>query len=215
MTAVNYIFLALFWTGCVILFKKQNWGLRERVLHFAGSAEYSPGSGQGSGLIKRIRTIRNKAVMERELSEGLAYIKNIVILGKGTGLSSETVLGELADISPVLSPVYLKMASYMHINEKKKASDCLYDAVGRPYARDIGDLLSGWEDIPPAELTENIEAFRSVLLEERDTALQRQDETVSDLLYFSIVANAMAVLLNFVYVGFFIEQAEMLSGLFN
>jgi len=214
MGAVNYILLALLWAGLILIFKKQSWGLRERAMHYIGASP-GPEGEAASQLIKRLRAAKNRSVMERELSEGLAYIKNIVILGRGTELSSETILAELSDMSSVLSPVYLRMASYMHINEKKKASDCLYEAVGQPYARDIGDLLSGWEDIPPSELTGNIEAFRSVMLEARDTARQRSDETVSDLLYFSIVANAMAVLLNFVYVGFFIEQAEMLSGLFN
>ena len=214
MKAVNYILLALLWAGIIILFKKKSWGLKERAMRYAGvSSAY--GDEPASRLIKRLKAAKNRSVMERELSEGLAYIKNIVILGRGTALSAEAVLAELADMSTVLSPVYLRMASFMHINEKDKASDCLYEAVGQPYARDIGDLLSGWEEIPPSELTGNIEAFRSVMLEARDTAQQRRDETVSDLLYFSIVANAMAVLLNFVYVGFFIEQAEMLSGLFG
>lgn len=214
MPAVNFILLAFMWTGLILILKRKSWGLRERAAHYLGLS-CGPGEEPGSYIIRRIRAARNLHVMERELSEGLAYIKNIVILGKGRELSSETILAELSEISKVLSPVYLRMASCMHINEKKKASDCLYEAVGKPYARDIGDLLSGWEDIPPSELTGNIDAFRSVMLEARDTARQRSDEAVSELLYFSIVANAMAVLLNFVYVGFFIEQAEMLSGLFN
>ena len=215
MKAVDLVLLMLFWTGCLLVFKRRSFGLKERALNYFGAGGQTVFTETASGLAGRIRAVKNRPVMERELSEGLAYIKNIVLLGRGAELSSEAILAELSDISPVLSPVYLRMASYMHINEKKKASDCLYEAVAQPYARDIGDLLSGWEEIAPADLTDSIDAFRSVLLEARDTAQQRHDETVSDLLYFSIVANAMAVLLNFVYVGFFIEQAEMLSGLFN
>ena len=38
---------------------------------------------------------------------------------------------------------------------------------------------------------------------------------VSDLVYFPVVVNAMAVLMNFIYVAYFLQQKEALNVLFN
>ena len=51
--------------------------------------------------------------------------------------------------------------------------------------------------------------------EDRLTKQKRRDEMVSDLVYFPVVVNAMAVLMNFIYVAYFLQQKEALNVLFN
>jgi uncharacterized protein YneF (UPF0154 family) len=43
------------------------------------------------------------------------------------------------------------------------------------------------------------------------TVQKRRDETVSDLIYLPVVINVMLVFINFIYVGYFIDQKEMLT----
>ena len=75
----------------------------------------------------------------------------------------------------------------------------------------IGEILTGWDELPPSEVTKTVDAYISMLREERKTARKKKDELISDLVYFPVVLNCMMVLLNFVNVAFFIEQREALS----
>ena len=75
--------------------------------------------------------------------------------------------------------------------------------------------MAGWEDVPPGDLLNTVEVYRSALREDRLTRQKRRDEMVSDLVYFPVVVNAMAVLMNFIYVAYFIQQRDALNVLFN
>ena len=144
----------------------------------------------------------------------MSYIRNLVILGRGESMSGELLMEELSDVTKQLSPVFLDMARSLHVNDKERASLALYKAMGDSTSRDVGAFLARWEDIPPKELASSVEAYRSALREKRETALRRRDEVISDLVYFPVIANSMAVLLNFIYVAYFLEQKEALSILF-
>jgi hypothetical protein len=50
--------------------------------------------------------------------------------------------------------------------------------------------------------------------EMRLTARKKKDELVSDLIYLPVVANILIVFLNFIFVAYFVEQKDMLAGLF-
>ena len=69
--------------------------------------------------------------------------------------------------------------------------------------------------MPPEDLLNTVEVYRSALREDRLTRQKRRDEMVSDLVYFPVVVNAMAVLMNFIYVAYFIQQRDALNVLFN
>ena len=94
-------------------------------------------------------------------------------------------------------------------------SAALAKRIKKPYAKDIGAFLAAWDDIAPEDLATSVEIYRSAIRDERETALRKEDETVSDLIYFPVVANAMAVLLNFIYIAYFIQQKDMLTILFR
>ena len=162
----------------------------------------------------RIRSARNRDRSVQALSECLAYIRNIAILGRADMLSAETVLTELCEFSPRLRNVFSDMLSAIRLGDKARASEALYAATGESCARDIGSFLAGWDDIPPKELLQSIELYRSTLLEARYTRLRRRDELISDLVYFPVVLNCMVVLLNFLYVAYFLQQKEILSLFF-
>ena len=110
--------------------------------------------------------------------------------------------------------MYLEMASHMHMNEKDSASKLLENAVPGSLTPDIARLLTGWEEIDPDSLLSTVELYQTSLREERSTKQLKKDELISDLIYFQVVANCMVVLLNFIYVGYFIEQREALRFLF-
>lgn len=203
----------MFWLGVFILtYKKEHF-----LFKFRQYQDYAKEKVEDSNLAKSYRTFKSNRKKEKlvsELCDGLAYLKNITILGRGENISAELMLEELADFSPLLSDVYISMARSISMNEKALAFDALYLATDNNYAKDIGAFLASWEEIPQRELLTSIEAYLNVLREERLTKQKSQDELISDLVYFPVVINCMMVLLNFIYVSYFIEQEETLAKLF-
>lgn len=161
-----------------------------------------------------LRIIKRNKAMEKELVQALAYIRNNVILGRGNRISSELLMEELADISESLKPVFQDMAQYLHLCDKEKAANVLYDYLGTGISKDLGRFLAGWEDIPSEELLKTLEIYMENLRKMNLDRKAKEDEMISDLIYFPVVLNAMFVLFDFVYVAFFIEQQNLLNQMF-
>ena len=214
MKWINFICLALLWTGVILLLKRDRWDLKRRVMFYLGLDDGSKKETKLKLFIGRLKSAAKKPALERELSESLAYIKNMVVLGRGETISAQLLMEELSEVTDVLSETYIEMSRFISMNESAKAAECLHNAVGESYAVDLGRFFAGWEEIPGEELLPSINAYQSSLREARETKQKRKDEIVSDLIYFPVVLNCMAVLMNFIYVGFYLPQREMLQILF-
>lgn len=205
---------ALIGIGWLLIADKGKWDLEARARRYKTVAGQAISTSFLLLSWKNFLLIRKKDVMQRELSDCLAYIKNIVVLGRGQTMSTELLLEELAEMTEVLSPTFIDMARCLHICENSKACQLLCDAFDSNYSRDIAQFLVRWEDIPTQELMGTVVAYRNILLQERITKQKKKDEFISDLIYFPVVLNSMAVLLNFIYIAYFIEQREALMGIF-
>lgn len=216
LALVPFAFLILLWTGVGLL----NGGSAGRSLKLEAQ-RYRSRSGElarKSAPYKKLKQFalsRKREAMQRDLAESLSYIKNLVVIGRGENMSAQLLLEELSELSKDLGPVFLSMARCVQLFDKQTAAQQLYDALPFSYAKDIGEFLAGWEDVPPADLLNTVEVYRSALREDRLTKQKRRDEMVSDLVYFPVVVNAMAVLMNFIYVAYFLQQKEALNVLFN
>ena len=202
----SIVLLIVFGSGCFLLFlySGKTPDLRARLA--------------ASPVAVKIRDIRRSGTerqLEQELSECLSYIKNMVALGRGGSMSGELLMEELSAMTTGLSSCFQDMAYCLHVNDREGCAAALSERIRKPYAKDIGAFLAGWEDIAPEDLVVSIEIYRSAIREERETALRKEDEMMSDLIYFPVVANAMAVLLNFIYIAYFIQQKDMLTLLFR
>jgi len=223
----GFFFLAAFWTGILLLLKKERWNLNQRLFStlkrestaskndgFSGRKRNNRYLNRISGLISGYFNAGRKNKAERELSEVLAYVKNMVVLGRGMSISAQLLMEELAEITNVLSDAFIEMSRLISLNDINGASLCLADELGGEYGKSVGHFLAGWEEIPPGELLASVNAFQSALREARETKQRRRDEMISDLIYFPVVVNCMAVLLNFIYISFYVPQKEMLETLF-
>ena len=165
-------------------------------------------------LIKNLKIENRKAKLEKELLQALSYIRNNVILGNEAGISSEILMQELSEITDLLKPAFLTMGQYLHINDKENAGDVLYQYFHTGFSKDLGRVLAGWEDIPSKDLLETIEIYVDSLREENLERKKQNDEIISDVIYFPVVMNAMLVMLDFVYVAYFIEQQKLFEQMF-
>ena len=214
MNKITYILLLMFWLSIFIIFFKPDNRLSLESDSLMNDLRTKARATKLVNGYNKFQSNRKKAKLMKELSDGLSYLKNITILGRGESISAELMLEELSDFSPGLSKTYLSMARNLSLNEKTFAQEALYEVTGNNYARDIGAFLASWEDIPQGELLSSIEAYINVIREEQVTKQKSKDEFISDLVYFPVVVNCMLVLLNFIYVSYFIEQEEMLAQLF-
>ena len=152
-----------------------------------------------------------KDLILRELSECLGYIKNIVILGGTAEVGAGTLLCELSEISTALRPVFEEMARYINVNDKESAARCFEAYVNTGLSPGIGSFLTGWDDMPPCELADTIDAYLSLIKEERLTSGKKRNEIISDLIYIPVIINCIVILINFIYVAYFLEEQESLS----
>lgn len=213
---IPFAFLILLWTG-VGLLKRRPAGrsLKREALRYRNRSHELARKTAPYKKLQQLALSRKREAMQRDLAESLSYIKNLVVIGRGENMSAQLLLEELSELSKDLGPVFLSMARCVQLFDKETAAQQLYEALPFSYAKDIGAFLAGWEDIPPTDLLNTVEVYRSALREDRLTRQKRRDEMVSDLVYFPVVVNAMAVLLNFIYVAYFIQQRDALSILFN
>lgn len=214
---VNYLLLAGFWMGAALLFTRGGrLGLvRQRMQTIAGQAQIAA---KDSTLAKTARELLAGPrwdAMQRDLAESLSYIKNLVVIGRGETMSAQLLLEELSELSQTLGPAFLTMARDIQLSDKEAAAGELYKVMPESIARDVGEFLAGWEDIPPSDLLGTVEVYRSSLREARVTRQKRRDEMISDLVYFPVVVNAMAVLMNFIYIAYFLQQKDALGLLFG
>lgn len=164
--------------------------------------------------IENIRLIRRYELMQKELIQALAYIRNILILGKGRSVSAEFLMEELADICTVLKPAFQDMGHRMRLCDKAGAEEVLYRYFETELSRDLGKFLAGWEELPASELLGTLEIYISGMRDDARGKRAKRDELISDIVYFPVVLNAMLVLLDFIFVAYFIEQQSMFRQLF-
>ena len=214
---VNYALLAGIWMGIFLLMPGSGRvGLvkQKAMAYVKASGEAARESAPAKSIRELLAGPRRDA-MHRDLAESLSYIKNLVVIGRGGTMSAQLLLEELSEISQTLGPTYLTMARDIQLSNKEAAAGELFKVLPESIARDVGEFLAGWEDIPPADLLSTVEVYRSSLRESRVTRQKRRDETISDLVYFPVVVNAMAVLMNFIYIAYFLQQKEALGLLFG
>ena len=210
------LFIIFFWTGLLLLTikKKHVQSLKERALIYYGDAKQKINNSGAGELFRRKRLELGRGKCEKELLESLVFIKNLIAINQGKAIGAVALFEELAENSKLLAPAYSKMAFYMHTGNAIEAGECLFAVIGTDFAKDIGSFLAGWEEIDPSELGGMLDAYIESLRAGRLAKAKQRDEVISDLIYFPVVINCMAVLLNFVYIAFFIEQQALFYMLF-
>ncbi|MBO4819468.1 MAG: hypothetical protein J5528_04940 [Firmicutes bacterium] len=209
---MQYLILIIFWTGVLLLKTEGPYDLKKRAEAYFRKEKDK--GGDRSSVFASVKARLHREALIREISESLGYIKNIAVLGRSSEFSAQALLEGLADISVKLKPVYVEMARYLSTGEKTKARQHFIDSTGLGISAGLGELLAGWDDVDPKSIEETLASYQTVLREERITAQKRKNEILSDLIYFPVVINCMIVLLNFIYITFFIGQQDSFTVLF-
>jgi hypothetical protein len=164
--------------------------------------------------IKEWLKARKGERIDREIYESIAFLRNMIALGNGRRVGSDYVIEQLSHKEGILQPVYMKMLRLLRIGKAEEAVKAFSTEVFTPVALDFGDLLLKWDQLDPMELIEILISYQKNIKEAKKTAQAKQDEIVSEMIYFPIVLNVFVIFINFIIVGYFMEQQQMFNMLF-
>jgi hypothetical protein len=162
-------------------------------------------------LVEEHRKKRRKERMDREIQEGISFLRNAIAIGRGKVAGSDPMIEELCGHRGLLSPIYGQMLRLLRHNKKTDAISYFSEAVNTDAAKEYGRLLIQWDEIDPRELMETLISHQKNMNEVSLTLRKKRDETISDLIYLPVVVNLMVVFINFIYVAYFLDQKQMLT----
>lgn len=150
---------------------------------------------------------------EIEIHDAMSFMRNLIAIGEGGDLNSDSLIEQLISYKGLLSKYYPGVLHLLRQNQKDEAIQYFTKSVGTKFSEDFIRLIIRWDDIEPKQLRETLLSYQKNIAESRETSNRRKDEAISDLIYLPVVVNVMLVFLNFIYVGYFIDQREMLQML--
>jgi hypothetical protein len=152
--------------------------------------------------------------MDREIFDAISTIRNIIATHRGGRVSADMLLEQLAQADGLLAPVYKKALSYLRVNKKEAMITVFAEEVGTEIAQDFIRIIVRWDDVAPEKLASTLLSYQSAMKEIRTTQLKRSGEVLSDVVFFPVILNVLIVLMNFIFVGYFIEQRDLINQLF-
>lgn len=155
------------------------------------------------------RSFQEKA--EIEIWESISFMRNVVSNGESGHYTADALLEEFIRRKSTLAPAFTATLQLMRQNQTDEAIKYFVDMVGTKNSKEFAHLLIRWDIIDPGYLMETLITYQKNIREDRFTAQKQRDETLSNLVYLPAVINIMLILLNFIYVGYFKEQMEMLT----
>ncbi len=176
----------------------------------------SPGKWVAKGLEgarERLKAKRFKGELDREICEAISFVRNVVSIDMGRNTSLDYVLEHLSRRRGQLQDVFIKALSYLRMDRKKEAGELLESCACTSIGREFTGLLLKWDDMDPGDFDEILLSHQRGIRQMQLTAARKRDEAISDLVYLPVVANAILVFVNFIYVAYFMEQKAMLRQL--
>lgn len=157
---------------------------------------------------------KRNSQIDKEIYEGISFLRNIISIERGKQVGTDFIIEQLSQREGVLQGIYIKMLSLIRVNKKKEAQQLMSNNLETSIGKEFAGVLLKWDEINPLELSEILLSHQKSIKEIRMTQQRRIDETVSDLLYFPVIVNVIMIFINFIYVGYFINQKEVLEMLF-
>ena len=164
--------------------------------------------------IKEWLKARKGERIDREIYESISFLRNMIALGNGRRVGSDYVIEQLSHKEGILQSVYIKMLRLLRIGKTEEAVKAFATEVFTPVALDFGDLLLKWDELDPMELIEILISYQKNIKEAKKTSQAKQDEIISEIIYLPIVLNVFVIFINFIIVGYFMEQQQMFNLLF-
>lgn len=217
---MNYIYLMhtllvlCFFGGVKLLFSDTE---SRRRLPALGSDGSLAARGRARGIryfesFAPIKSMRREQV-DKEVYEAMAFIGNFTA-ATGGNVGSQFILEQLSHRESPLRQTYIKTLGLVRLNKMKDAEQEMLQKADTEAGHALTSLLLNWDKMKPEELTEILETRRKSIREICITKRKRREELLSDIVYLPVVANVFLIFINFIYVGYFMQQKELLHMIF-
>jgi hypothetical protein len=190
--------------------------VRSRMLAGLGSPRRIVRSGAllGARLERALTGSRRAERADRELFEAIGTTRNLIASSGSVHLPADALFEQLVRAEGDLSPAFRKALALLRVNRKDEMVRRFSEDVNTPMAGDFIRILAKWDDVSPEKLSSTLLSYQSAIKEARTTALKRRNEIYSDLIYFPAVLNVLVVLMNFIFVSYYLEQRELFEKIF-
>ena len=173
----------------------------------AGAVTRSP----YSRVKRRIRA----EMTDREIFEAIGFLRNLIAADRGGKISADSLLEQLAGREGSLRPAFVKALSLLRVGKKDEMIKRFSEAGDTAMSRDFIRMIVGWDDVSPDKLSSTLLSYQNTMKEIRTTELKRRNEILSDLVFFPVIANVLAVFMNFIFIAYFIGQQDLLRQMFT
>jgi hypothetical protein len=168
----------------------------------------------GSRLGRPLHSSRRGERADREIYEAISAARNIIAASGGAHIPADALFEQFIRAGGELAPAWRAALALLRVNRKDEMARRFADEVGTDMAGDFIRIIARWDDVSPDKLSSTLLSYQRALKEARTTALKRRNEVYSDLIYFPAVLNMIVVLMNFIFVSYYIEQRDLFEKLF-
>lgn len=151
---------------------------------------------------------------EKEIEEGISFLRNILAVGVGKDLRTDRILENLARREGLLQSRYLDLLSMVRISRPEEGVRRFVRKLQSAAAPEYARLLVQWDRMAPEQLEEVLLSMQKSVREARFTARKKREEVISDLIYLPAVFHVILIFVNFLYVSYFLRQQELLTQFF-
>jgi hypothetical protein len=168
----------------------------------------------GDRLAGALLSSGRKERIDREIFDAIGAVRNIIAASGGAHIPADALFEQLARNGGELAPLFRRALPLLRVNRKEEMARRFAGEAGTAMSGDFIRLLTRWDDVSPEKLSSTLFSYQSAIKESRTTALKRRNEVYSDLMYFPAVLNVLVVLMNFIFVAYYIEQRDLFEQLF-
>jgi hypothetical protein len=168
----------------------------------------------GVRLEKALPHSRRVERADREIFEAIGTARNIIASSGGVHIPADALFEQLARAEGDLAPAFGRALALLRVNRKDEMVRRFAEDVNTPMAGDFIRILAKWDDVSPEKLSSTLLSYQSAIKEARTTAMKKRNEVYSDLIYFPAVLNVLVVLMNFIFVSYYIEQRDLFEQIF-
>lgn len=150
-----------------------------------------------------------------EISRMITVLKNLIITCKDKPLSAEFIINNLIKFSSFTKPILTKFLSLYRLNRIEEAYSYFVSEIGVKVGREFASLLTKLDEIEPVNLIQQLKLHQEAIRDSYMTERIKRDKLISDLSFIPIIALIFLILLNFVFITFFIDSINSFNILFE
>ncbi|WP_240416485.1 hypothetical protein [Paenibacillus periandrae] len=140
-----------------------------------------------------------------EVYRAVSQLKNLIIIKKERPPGSLYILEQLNKFTKITKPIFNRMLMMWTMGQKEEACKYFIEAMDTDHAQEIGSLFEKLDGLNPVELKNQLILFQEDFKQKRQTEKLKQNQYKSHLIYAVVIISLLAVLTNFLVLGFLMD----------